>query len=75
MELPLTLPWKFHRMPFELASHCKNRRETMSPAKALEPTRAESITPLQMIQAAIEKGIDPDKLMTFAERYERNRAA
>jgi len=46
----------------------------MSPAKTIEPIVSESITPLQMIQAAIEKGIDPDKLMAFAERYERNRA-
>lgn len=47
----------------------------MSPAKTIEHNRTEPLTPLQMIQAAIEKGIDPDKLMTFAERYERNRAA
>ena len=47
----------------------------MLPAKNSEPSRAETISPLQMIQAAIEKGIDPDKLMDFAERFERNRAA
>src|SRR5262245_16825535 len=47
----------------------------MLPVKTAEPSRTDAATPLQMIQAAIEKGIDPDKLMDFAERFERNRAA
>jgi hypothetical protein len=46
--------------------------------EAPRQTELRPVTPLDLIAAALEKGVDPDhltKLMDLQERYERNRAA
>lgn len=44
-------------------------------AAELQPVRTQPATPLELIELALERGLDPGKLMDLAERWQANRAA